>query len=153
MRAVPAEVGPPVNPARQPPGVSREIQRIVAAGNVIVTTGSQTSDDVARQQFYASVNGGITWYLARVQTPDGRQPAPGHLAIFIAGGPRRWLAEGPHAIWTSENGLSWTLAATHGIPRLPGDNIERCHRYRGRVPGRRLGGPSRRKPGGDLDIQ
>lgn len=122
--AVSAEVGPPVNPAQQPPGVSRKIQRIVAAGNVIVTTGSQTSDDVARQQFYASVNGGVTWYLARVQTPDGHQPAPGHRALLIAGGPRGWLAEGPQAIWTSKNGLSWTLAATHGIPRLPGDSID-----------------------------
>jgi len=31
---------------------------------------------------------------------------------------------GPQAIWTSQNGLSWTLAATHGItPQLPGDSV------------------------------
>jgi hypothetical protein len=34
------------------------------------------------------------------------------------------MAEGPQAIWTSKNGLSWTLAATHGIsPQLSGDSI------------------------------
>jgi hypothetical protein len=116
----PAAAGPPVNPAQQPSGVSRIVDRIVAVGNRIVTTGSQTSDGVARQQFYASVNGGATWYLARLETPGGRQPAPGHVAIRIAGGPRGWLAEGPQAVWTRANGLTWTLAATHGIsPQLP----------------------------------
>jgi len=46
------------------------------------------------------------------------------VAVRIAGGPRGWLAEGPRAIWTSKNGLSWTLAATHGIdPQQSGDNI------------------------------
>jgi hypothetical protein len=34
------------------------------------------------------------------------------------------VAVGPQAIWTSQNGLSWTLAATHGIsPQLPGDSV------------------------------
>ncbi len=34
------------------------------------------------------------------------------------------MAVGPQAIWTSQNGLSWTLAATHGIsPQLPGDSV------------------------------
>ena len=34
------------------------------------------------------------------------------------------MAEGPNAIWTSPDGLSWTLAATHGItPRQPGDSV------------------------------
>jgi hypothetical protein len=34
------------------------------------------------------------------------------------------VAVGAQAIWTSQNGLSWTLAATHGItPQLPGDSV------------------------------
>ena len=34
------------------------------------------------------------------------------------------MAVGPQAIWTSPTGLSWTLAATHGItPQLPGDAV------------------------------
>ena len=117
--------GPPVNPAQQPPGVSRNIQRIVAADNNIVTTGSQTSGGVVRQQFFVSANAGATWYLAPMQQPGGSASAAGHLASLIAGGPRGWLAAGPQAIWTSKNGLSWTLAVTHGIgPQLSGDGID-----------------------------
>ena len=42
----------------------------------------------------------------------------------IAGGPHGWMAEGTDAIWTSPDGLSWTLAATHGItPQQPGDTV------------------------------
>jgi serine/threonine-protein kinase len=116
--------GPPVNPAQQPAGVSRQIQRIAAAGNKIVTTGSQDSGGVLSQQFFVSDNGGATWYQAQMQLPDGSRPPAGHAAKWIAGGPRGWLAEGPQAIWTSKNGLSWTLAATHGIdPQEPGDSI------------------------------
>ena len=34
------------------------------------------------------------------------------------------MAVGPQAIWTSPTGLTWTLAATHGIsPQLPGDSV------------------------------
>ena len=34
------------------------------------------------------------------------------------------MAVGPQAIWTSPTGLTWTLAASHGIsPQLPGDSV------------------------------
>jgi hypothetical protein len=113
------------NPAQQPLGVSRQIVRVAAAGNTIVTTGSQASGGVVRQQFYASADGGATWYLARTQLPGGGRPPAGQAAARIAGGAHGWLAEGPKAIWTSQDGLSWTLAAAHGIsPQLSGDNIE-----------------------------
>ena len=122
--AVAPPAGPPVNPAQQPAGVSRQIERIVAAGNTIVTTGWQTSGGVVHQQFFVSADGGATWYLAPMQRPGGNLPTAGYVAERIAGGPRGWLAEGPQAIWTSKNGQSWTLAATHGIsPQMPGDNI------------------------------
>jgi serine/threonine protein kinase len=122
--AVVLPAGPQVNPAQQPPGVSRLIERIVAVGNKIVTTGWQTSGGVEHQQFFVSADGGATWYLAPLLQPGGSAPAAGHVAERIAGGPRGWVAEGPQAIWTSKNGLSWTLAATHGIsPQHPADNI------------------------------
>ena len=70
-----------------------------------------------------STDGGATWRLAAVQAPGGG-PAPlGHAASRLAGGPGGWLAVGPQAIWTSHDGLTWTLAATHGVPQLPGDNL------------------------------
>src|SRR5439155_772646 len=100
---------------------------IVAVGNTMVTTGSQSSDGVVRQQFLVSANAGASWHLAPVQAPGGGQrvqAALGHPATLLAGGPGGWVAVGPQAIWTSPTGLTWTLAATHGItPTLPGDSV------------------------------
>src|ERR1039457_4255250 len=114
----------PAYPGQQQRGVFQTISRIVSSGNTMVTTGSQISGSVVRQQFFSSSDGGVTWHLAPVQTPGGGQPSLGDVASRIAGGPNGWMAEGPQAIWTSRNGLSWTLAATHGIvPQQPGDSV------------------------------
>jgi len=105
-------------------GVFQTISRIVAAGNTIVTTGAQVSDGTVRQQFFASANGGATWRLASVHGPGGGPAPAGHAATRVAGGPAGWLAIGPQSIWTSRDGLAWTLAAIHGItPQLPGDQV------------------------------
>jgi hypothetical protein len=109
-------------PGQQQRGVFQVISRIVAVGSTMVTTGSQTSDGVVRQQFLVSANAGASWHLAPVHSPGGGQAALGHPATLLAGGPGGWVATGPHAIWTSPNGLTWTLAATHGItPQMSGD--------------------------------
>jgi hypothetical protein len=107
-------------------GVFQTLSRIVSSGDTMVTTGWQTNQggSVARQQFRVSSDGGKTWRLAPVHLPDGGQPPLGDLAPLIAGGPNGWMAEGPHAIWTSQNGTSWTLAATHGIAQEPGDAVD-----------------------------
>jgi hypothetical protein len=111
-------------PGQQQRGVFQVINRIVAVGSTMVTTGSQTSDGVVRQQFLVSANAGASWHLAPVHSPGGGQAALGHPATLLAGGPGGWVATGPQAIWTSPNGLTWTLAATHGItPRMPGDVV------------------------------
>jgi len=107
-------------------GVFQTLSRIVSSGDTMVTTGGQTNQKGAfgRQQFRVSTDGGTTWRLASVHLPDGGQPPLGYLAPLIAGGPNGWMADGPHAIWTSQNGTSWTLAATHGIARQPGDLVD-----------------------------
>jgi hypothetical protein len=111
-------------PGQQQRGVFQVINRIVAAGGTMVTTGWQTSDGVVRQQFMVSTNGGASWHLAQVRTPGGGAPPLGHPATLLAGGPDGWVAIGPQAIWTSPTGQTWTLAATHGIsPQLPGDSV------------------------------
>jgi serine/threonine protein kinase len=112
---------------QQQRGVFQTISRIVSSGNTMVTTGSQANQGgtVVRQQFFVSSDGGKTWRLAPVHTAAGGQPPLGYPATRIAGGAHGWLAEGQNAIWTSPDGLSWTLAATHGItPQLTGDSIE-----------------------------
>ena len=114
-------------PGQQQRGVVQTINRVVAAGNTIVTMGSQTSDGVVRQQFLVSTNAGASWQLAPLRAPgggQGGQAALDHPAALLAGGPGGWAAVGPQAIWTSPTGLTWTLAATHGIsPQLPGDSV------------------------------
>ena len=83
----------------------------------MVTTGSQSSDGVVRQQFLVSTNGGASWRLAPVRASGGGAPLLGHPATLLAGGPGGWVAVGPQAIWTSPAGQTWTLAATHGLAR------------------------------------
>ncbi|HMD23240.1 MAG TPA: MFS transporter [Streptosporangiaceae bacterium] len=110
-------------PGQQNRGVFQAISRIVASNRTIVATGWLTSDDTARQQFFVSIDGGESWHLAPVRAPGGGQAPLGYAATRLAGGPSGWLAVGPQAVWTSPDGLSWTLAATHGITRLPGDGV------------------------------
>ncbi|MDQ2813814.1 MAG: hypothetical protein M3Z75_18590 [Actinomycetota bacterium] len=110
-------------PGQQQRGVFQSIGRVVASGHTIVTTGSQASGGVVRQQFFVSSDGGVSWRLAPVRG-QGAQPPLGHPAALLAGGPGGWVAVGPQAIWTSQTGQSWILAATHGItPQLPGDSV------------------------------
>ena len=114
-------------PGQQQRGVFQAVSRVVAAGHTIVATGWRTSDGVVRQQFLVSTDAGASWHVAPVQAPgggQGLQAALGHPATLLAGGPGGWVAVGPQAIWTSPTGLTWTLAATHGIsPQLPGDSV------------------------------
>ncbi len=113
---------------QQQRGVFQQISRIVSAGDTMVTTGSQSTENgnVVRQQFFVSTDGGSNWHLAPVHASGGG-PAPlGYRAPLIAGGAHGWMAgAGGNDIWISPNGLSWTLAATHGItPHEPGDAID-----------------------------
>ena len=122
-------------PGQQQRGVFQTINRVVASGNTIVTIGSQTSDLIARQQFFVSANGGATWQLAPVHAVGGGQPALGYPALLAAVLAAGWQSasrpSGP-----ARTGLTWTLAATHGIeppatPRRPGMG---AHQDRRRVP-------------------
>src|SRR5262249_38976026 len=99
-------------PGQQQRGVFQSVNRVVAVGNTIVTTGSQASDGVVRQQFLVSTNAGASWHVAPVQAPGGQgvQAVLGHPANLLAGGLGGWVAVGPQAIWTSPTGLTWTLA-------------------------------------------
>ena len=72
-------------PDHEQRGVSQTVDRVVASGNTIVTMGSQTSDGVVRQQFFASTDGGATWRLAAAHAPGGGRP-------LRATWPRGWPA-------------------------------------------------------------
>src|SRR5262249_8194213 len=105
----------PTYPGQLARGVFQRIDRIVASGSTMVTTGSQKTGAAVRQQFFVSTDAGRNWRLAPVQLPDGGQPPLGHEAVRIAGGQHGWMAFGDDAIWTSQDGQSWTRAGTRGI--------------------------------------
>ncbi len=96
-------------------GVAQTMNQVASDGSTVVAVGSQAGGDIPRAQFFVSGNGGRTWRLAPVTAAGGGTPAPGHAAQFVVHGPHGWLAVGPHAIWTSTSGQSWTLASTTGV--------------------------------------
>jgi hypothetical protein len=114
----------PTYPGQQQRGVFESLNRVVASGDTIVATGQQTGAGVTRQQFFVSTNGGASWRMATETVAGGtHSPAPGHIAPLLAGGSGGWLAIGEQSIWTSQNGVAWTLATSHGISQVPGDQI------------------------------
>ena len=110
-------------PGQRRRGVFQAINRVVGYGGTIVALGSQASDGAVLPEFSVSSDGGRTWRAAPLHVPGGKVPS-GHAPTLLAGGAGGWLATGPEAIWTSQDGTSWTLASTHGItPQRPGDAV------------------------------
>jgi hypothetical protein len=58
-------------PGRQDRGVFQTISRMTAYGSTIVTTGTEVTDGVVRQQFFFSADGGRSWQLAPIRTANG----------------------------------------------------------------------------------
>jgi hypothetical protein len=58
-----------------------------------------------------------------VTAAGGGTPPPGHAARFVAGGAGEWAAVGPDSVWTSADGLAWTLTSVAGLPQLAGDQV------------------------------
>ncbi len=107
-------------PGDEARGISQSLARVASSGSQVVAVGSQAGARISRAQFFVSANGGQTWRLGTEQAADGGDPAPGHAATLIAGGQGRWTAVGPSAIWTSHDGVAWTLASTQGITPMQG---------------------------------
>src|SRR6202020_1386996 len=113
-----------VNAADQGRGINQVLTAAASSGARVVAVGSQTGARVGRAQFFLSSDGGQTWSLAAEQASGGGQPAPDHPASLIAGGDGRWVAIGPHSVWTSTTGTSWTLRSAWGItPVQAGDQV------------------------------
>ncbi len=107
-------------PGDEARGISQSLTRVASSGSQVVAVGSQAGARISRAQFFVSANGGQTWRLGTEQATGGGDPAPGHAATLIAGGQGRWAAVGPSAIWTSHDGVAWTLASTQGITPMQG---------------------------------
>lgn len=99
------------DPSATTDGRVQELRGVAAVDNTIVAVGSETGGDYYRGQFLASSDGGRTWRLARVRTPDGGEPPPGEFPERVAGAPGRWSALGGSSVrrvvWTSTDGMTW----------------------------------------------
>jgi hypothetical protein len=109
-------------------GITQTLGRVTSVGNEVVAVGSQSGARIGRAQFFVSADGGHSWTLGTVRSASGGVPAPGHGAIFVAGGQGAWLALGPGSVWTSPDGRTWTLAPGNGLPLVPGDQINAVQR-------------------------
>jgi hypothetical protein len=112
-------------------GITQTLGRVTSSGAEIVAVGSQTGARLARAQFFVSQDYGRTWAMGTEQAAAGGPPPPGHAARFVAGGQGAWVAIGPDSIWTSGNGLSWTLISQSGLPLQPGDQVSVLKRTAG----------------------
>lgn len=123
--------GPPVTALGYPPaalagqdftaaadtrGITESLGRVAVSGAEVVAVGSETGSLIPRAEFFYSHNGGGTWAVGTVSVPGGGSPPPGYPAKFVAGGQGKWAAIGPDAIWTSQDGVDWTLDSTTGLP-------------------------------------
>ncbi|HEX5295546.1 MAG TPA: hypothetical protein VFW50_00935, partial [Streptosporangiaceae bacterium] len=109
-------------------GITQTLGRVTSVGNEVVAVGSQSGARIDRAQFFVSADGGHSWSLGTVKSASGGVPAPGHGAIFVAGGQGAWVALGPGSIWTSPDGRTWTLAPGNGMPLAPGDQVNAVQR-------------------------
>ncbi len=108
-------------PALAGRGVSGPLGQVAVFGNDIVAVGSQSGARIPRARFFFSPDAGRTWQLGTVQAEGAAEPPPGHAAALVAGGPHGWVAVGPAALWTSQNGQRWLLRAP--LPQLAGDRV------------------------------
>ena len=119
-------------PADAARGISQALTQVASSGSLVVAAGSQVGARIGRAQFFVSADGGRTWALGTEQAAGGGDPAPGHPATLIAGGQGQWAALGPSAIWTSRDGMAWTLASAQGIaPLRDGDQVNVLRRTAG----------------------
>jgi hypothetical protein len=100
-------------------GLTESLGRVAVSGSEVVAVGSETGSLIPRAEFFYSHNNGATWAMGTESAEGGGSPPPGYAARLVAGGPGQggtlWAAIGPDAIWTSPDGVDWTLASTTGL--------------------------------------
>lgn len=101
------------DPAATTDGRDQELTSVAASGSTVVAVGDEYGSVNSRGEFLVSTDGGGSFRLADVRTPDGGEPAYGDVPRVIAGGNGGWVAlsggsPAQNVVWTSRNGQSWT---------------------------------------------
>jgi hypothetical protein len=99
------------DPAAKTDGRDQELLGVASAGSIVVAIGGETGSTDYRGEFLVSSDGGRSFRLAVVRTPDGAEPGYGDTPRVVAGSDGAWVAlGGSHtgtAVWTSRDGKSW----------------------------------------------
>ncbi len=99
------------DPAAKGDGRDQELLGVASAGSIVVAIGGEAGTADYRGEFLVSSDGGRSFRLADVRTPDGGEPGGGDTPRVVAGADGSWVAlGGSHAgtaVWTSRDGKSW----------------------------------------------
>lgn len=102
---------------------------VAAHGSTVVAVGADTSSNVTRPLFVVSSDGGRTWRRGSVEgdsLPDDLGDSAADEVVrgddeFLASGTR---SNGVPALWTSTDGLEWTMVETADLPFTPQDTVD-----------------------------
>ncbi len=100
------------DPSVKTDGRDQELTGVASAGSIVVAVGGETDTADYRAEFLVSSDGGRSFRLADVRTPDGAEPGYGDTPRVVAGAEGAWVALGGSragtAVWTSRDGRTWT---------------------------------------------
>lgn len=100
-----------IDSAARTDGRDQELLNVTAAGSTVVAVGGEFNTDY-RAEFFVSTDGGRSFRLGDVRTPDGQEPPYGDIPRRVAGTAGAWVALGNSpdgtVVWTSNDGTSWT---------------------------------------------
>ncbi|WP_345438304.1 hypothetical protein [Actinoallomurus vinaceus] len=102
----------PIDPAAKTDGRDQELLGVAAVNSTVVAIGGELDHGDYRGQFIVSTDGGRSFRLATVRTPEGWQPRYGDAPQQVTGTDGAWVALGVSptggVVWTSRNGTDWT---------------------------------------------
>jgi hypothetical protein len=100
------------DPAAKSDGRDQEFLGVASAGSIVVAVGGEADTADYRGEFLVSTDGGRSFRLADVRTPDGAEPGYGDSPRVVGGSDGAWVALGGSrtgtAVWTSRDGKTWT---------------------------------------------
>jgi hypothetical protein len=122
-----------LDPAATTDGRDQRLNGVTAVGSTVVAVGGESDTLGARAQFFVSTDGGSTFRLGTVRTPQGDEASYGDTPKVVAGSGRAWVAigsrQGGPAVWTSKDGTAWIRQPdTAGWAFTQADRVHRVAR-------------------------
>jgi hypothetical protein len=116
-------------------GRDQELLGVASVGSIVVAVGGEADTADYRGEFLVSTDGGRSFRLADVRTPDGAEPGYGDTPRVVSGSDGAWVALGGSrtgtAVWTSRDGKTWTRQPDSTGAVFGRDKINRVARMSG----------------------